>query len=317
MPGVMFSKSAARRIADGIRKIERIPGGEQNLQRQRHGGLGRSTLWEVTAVQTGPGTVTIKRVSNIDFDLNDLSEKEDIFYDPGNEPSSGDRGLLIRLGEGSLFFFRRVPAINRTYIDKISGVIPALPDTSFPDTGTAIVIDASNVTTQIGIFKFTSPLPSIATVPEMEDIFLSLKKTGLFGRPTSATISPSKIQRLNAVPTLILQDFDITNLTYNIYLTLDTVSSTAFNIWELENLSGANSAVLRHRVFDVCGATTSGDAVAFTQSFFQQSPKQVYGFAISLAWVQGGAYENGNFNWNISRFATEHGKYLSYIEWGM
>ncbi len=107
MPGVMFDRESAKRIADGTRKIERIPGGEQDLQRRRAGGLGRSTLWEVTAVQTGPGTVTIKRVSNIAFDLNDPSEKIDILYDPDNEPAVGDRGLLIRLGNGNLFFFKR------------------------------------------------------------------------------------------------------------------------------------------------------------------------------------------------------------------
>lgn len=314
MPGFLLSRKSLRRTGDAVRKIERLPGGEQDLQRRRAGGLGRAGLWQVTAVQTGPGTVTIKRVNNIALDLNDPSEKEDILYDPVDVPAVDDRGLLIRLGEGPLFFFKRA-AINRTYIDKISEVSTVLPDTSFPDTGTAIVIDSSNVNFQIGVFKFTSALPSIATLADSEDTLLSLKKTGLFGKLTGATVSAGKKQQLNLVPRLILQDFDITNLTYNIYTTLDTASPTPFAIWELA--AGLNPALINHQVFRVAGAITSGDQAPFMRSFFTQSPKQVYGFAIELAWVQGGSFENGNFNWNLSRFATEHGKYLSYIEWGM
>ncbi len=314
--GVNFTRDGARRISNVVREVENQSRPKNVLDRRRAGGLSRLTLWEVTAVQTGPETVTIKRVDNTDFDLNDPSEKTDILYDPNDAPSVGDRGLLIRLGSGSLYFFRRL-GINRIYIDKISTVIPASPDSSYLDTGTAIIINPTNVTIQIGIFKFTSPLPYIAAITDSEDVFLSLKQTTLFGRPLSTTVSVGKVQELNLVPKLIVQDFDITNLTYNIYLTLDAISPTPFAIWNLGHGGGFDPARIKHRVFTVAGAITSIDQPSFMRSFFLQDPKRVYGFAIEFAWVQGGAYENGDFNWNISRVATEHAQSFSYIEWGI
>lgn len=321
MPGVTFSRKSGQRISAAVRKIEQMPLGQQNLQRRRAGGLGRSTLWEVTAVQTGPGTVTINRVSNIAFDLNDPSEKVDILFDPANEPAVGDRGLLIRLGEGNLFFFRPAVGVNRIFIDKISTVIPALPDTTFLDTGTAIIITPV-ANTQIGIFKFASALPTISGVGSsaiIDDAILSLKKTALYGN-TSRTISASKKQFLNIVPKIIQQDFDITNLTYNIYTGLDVFAPTPFVLQELREVKPVDSRITLLGLNNLATISTRESSPGpddFMRAFFNRPGKQAYGFAIELAWQTGAEFEGGNFNWNMNLIATEHGGFMSYIEWGI
>lgn len=156
MPGITFGRSSAKRIVDVVRKVERIPGGEQSLQRQRAGGLGRSTLWAVTAVQTGPGTVTIKRVSNISFALNGPSKKENVLYDPALEPSVGDRGLLIRLGEGDLFFFSKEAGPTVVYLTDYRFIKQSAPDTNFGADGRdcEIVLDGATPDEFRGIMKF-------------------------------------------------------------------------------------------------------------------------------------------------------------------
>ena len=102
---VNFTPDAARRISETVHKVESMGHPGKNLQRRRAGGLGRMTLWEVVSVQTGPETCTIRRVQNAAGDLNTESEKTGILYDTDNEPDTGDRGLLVRLGLGVLFFF--------------------------------------------------------------------------------------------------------------------------------------------------------------------------------------------------------------------
>lgn len=128
--GVQFTKSSGKRIADTVRSVEGRPFPDNVLQRRRSGGGSRSTLWEIVSVQTGTETCTIKRVENQDGDLVEASEKTDILYDTDNVPAPGDRGLLIRLAEGSLFFFSPRRALNR-----INMVSACYVDNQNKDTG--------------------------------------------------------------------------------------------------------------------------------------------------------------------------------------
>jgi len=105
-PGVNFDRATADRIERAVLAVERSPLISSGAQRHRAGGLGRLSLWEVTEVQTTPKTVTLQRVDNSDMDLITIRDREDIAYDPDAAPSVGDRGLVIRLGDGVLFFFR-------------------------------------------------------------------------------------------------------------------------------------------------------------------------------------------------------------------
>lgn len=219
MSKVMFGRSSARRIADAVRKVERMPGGEQDLQRRRAGGLGRSTLWEVTAVQTGPETVTIKRVANIDFDLNDPSEKTDILYDPDNAPSVGDRGLLIRLGNGSLFFFK--PAVKiRSYANEAAVVKDTAPDTTFDYNADGHTIYFSPTLDQRLVYKFPKPI-LMAGSYQTTDVCLGIQNTTTPGALGNGVL----IHNLTANPItrnarlqvgFIGEDFDCSAITWNI-----------------------------------------------------------------------------------------------------
>jgi len=159
-PGVNFTRSSARRISEAVKKIEAIPTGT-NTQRQRSGGLGRMSLWEVTAIQTGAGTVTIKRVKNqLPGDLIDQSIKINVVRDNLKPASVGDRGLLIRQGNGSLFFFNcDVPSFV-TVINEAALVKSDFPDTTFnfnDDVGKAIKLDRNGIDHR-AVVKFNTPV---------------------------------------------------------------------------------------------------------------------------------------------------------------
>ena len=104
---VTFTRKSADRIAKVVKRVENMPPAEPIQQRRRAGGYTMQSLFEVTAVQTGAETVTLKRVQDTDDNLNDRSETLDVAYDPENEPAVEDRGMIIRLGDGTRFFFKR------------------------------------------------------------------------------------------------------------------------------------------------------------------------------------------------------------------
>lgn len=252
MPGVMFDEASAKRIADGTRKIERIPGGEQDLQRRRAGGLGRSTLWEVTAVQTGPGTVTIKRVSNIAFDLNDPSEKTDILYDPNNEPSTGDRGLLIRLGEGNLFFFRREAGTNKIYVDEMSYIDEAVPASTFGYPNDAIISGEQGASKdKIAILKFKERLPDPPSPSSSYRFGVAIGRLKPGGRDIKiADISVSWSMRL--VVYAITDDFDPSTITYNDWAGLGKLEiiSLSTPIWAVSSVQNPNADLVMRFLFE-------------------------------------------------------------------
>lgn len=228
MPGVNFTRESADRIADTVRRSERQASPDNKLQRRRAGGLGRSTLWEVTAVQTGPGTVTIKRVSNIAFDLNDLSEKTDILYDPDNEPSVGDRGLLIRLGQGTLFFFRRVGASSAvTYLSESALVKSDAPNTNFNHNVTPLTLyeDHNGVKHDI-VYEFATPITA-AEFLNTRSLFKIGHITGI-GTPYSGTPGSQSVTILIDVYT-IKEAFDASAITWNSLAGLSTKKITGSN----------------------------------------------------------------------------------------
>lgn len=263
MPGIIFGRSSAKRIADGIRKVENLPGGEQDLQRRRAGGLGRSTLWEVTAVQTGPGTVTIKRVSNIAFDLNDPSEKEDILYDPNNEPAVEDRGLLIRLGEGDLFFFRRaVPDVDLAVVEfnEYAYIRPSTPDTTFGYPGKAHMFTSSGLVSgndRIGIIKLASTIPGTAAA----FTHIILGWIDMFKCDTFKTLQGSTSALFRIKVLKITQDFDASTITYNVYSGLSKTQIAVHEWWNIngvvtagstaEFITGLNSGVANSESHDI------------------------------------------------------------------
>lgn len=216
--GVNFTPDAARRISNVVREVEGQSRPEPVLQRHRAGGLGRSTLWEVTAVQTGPGTVTIKRVSNIGFDLNDLSEKEDILYDPDNEPSEGDRGLLIRLGEGDLFFFKREAGqiVLRYQVSDWAQIHQTAPDVN--DNQPALVIVAKNDLTPDewrGLFKWDgAPIDLSAYSGITFRDALTFTPFPFFPKVFFGSAGPGTFFVAYAIST-ITADFDPTTVTWN------------------------------------------------------------------------------------------------------
>ncbi len=158
--GVNFTRPAARRISDVVREVEGQPRPEPVLQRHRAGGLGRSTLWEVTAVNPSedPPNCTIRRVENQDGDLITASQKEDILYDLDDPPKVGDRGLLVRFGEGKLVFFKG--ALGGTAMIKIMSGGPG-------DTYTANVYGngKNQSITEVGATIKVLQIASTETIP--------------------------------------------------------------------------------------------------------------------------------------------------------
>lgn len=310
--GVNFTQKSADRISDVVREVEGRPFPETVSDRRRAGGLGRSTLWEVTAVQTGPGTVTIKRVSNIDFDLNDPSEKEDILYDPDNAPSVGDRGLLIRLGEGPLFFFRRPVGINRRFIDAIAYVKQSAPDINF---GYPTVAKCRAETDGVGasdtwyaIFHFTSPPPLLAdAVPSgitgLENVHFP-QGDGSFWRSTN----PSASNRFAMAPFAIRQSFDPSTITYNSYLALTKQGMQQMRALDDPAPSGTINFIGNIMSTSLENTHTGPD---FIDRLFKDSPS--YGIALQTIIAPTGLNSYAEANFKLRN--VEDRWYNGWVEW--
>mgnify|MGYP001241586500 CR=1 FL=1 len=139
-----FTDESATRIAETVRAVENAIKGEEKTQRRRAGGLGRPTLWETTSASTGGDTpqVWVKRVEKFDSGgsvLIDVGGPKLVYHDPSVSVEEGDRGLVIRQGDGALFFYKYgvAPTVVRItdhcYIDESS------PNSTFgfPLTATA------------------------------------------------------------------------------------------------------------------------------------------------------------------------------------
>lgn len=70
----------------------------------------RPKLWQVVSVDSSAGTCTVQGVRAKDdgtLETDSTREKTGVLYDPGNEPSTGDRGHLKTLSGGKPFFFKK------------------------------------------------------------------------------------------------------------------------------------------------------------------------------------------------------------------
>lgn len=220
-PGMTFDRQSVKRIARAVRQSESTQVPPETLSRRRAGGLGRASLWEVTAVNTGAETCTLERVENQDFDLIARSEREDVLYDPDNEPSVGDRGLVVRLGEGSLFFFRRAAAAGKINITDWGYIDEDNPATNYYQAGLLTWQYNPNVVSgrdKRMILKLGSTASTIA------DILLSL---GVMATPPPGGGGQGVVLRyghttgsfaafdVRIETYAITQDFDPTTVTWN------------------------------------------------------------------------------------------------------
>lgn len=221
-PGVNFTPKAANRISAAVREVESRPYPVNVSQRRRAGGLGRSTLWEVTAVQTTPKTCTIQRVENQDGDLIAPSEKTDILYDPDNEPSVGDRGLLIRLGEGSLFFFKRgadIQQIHRVTWAGWSQIRLGTPGGTFEINQAAsnVYHQANTSSKRIVVVEFDED--EGLSVPDGGKIWFQVCKPSYQMSTNDATVGENSMS-VECNVWFIKNPFDYSTITYTTYLGL-------------------------------------------------------------------------------------------------
>ena len=222
--GVQFTKPAADRIANTVRSVEGRPFPPGGLQRRRSGGGSRPTLWEIVSIQTGTETCTIRRVENQAGDLVAASEKTDILYDTENPPNTGDRGLLIRLAEGSLFFFSPGRALNRInmvsacYVDNLNPDTGGLGYSKFPILYRKKI--SSSVTEQWqGVFKFDRRCPPEPTPGDKQiTLHFPITLSGLESYWPTGGDEAEIIVRIYG----IMDDFDPATLTWNQLQALNT-----------------------------------------------------------------------------------------------
>jgi len=241
MGGVNFTEPAAQRISRAVVKSEGIPT-PTNTQRQRAGGLGRMSLWQVTAVQTGAGTVTIKRVKNqLPGDLIDASIKINIVRDNLKPASVGDRGLLIRQGNGSLFFFNRDVPSFVTVINEAALVKSDSPDTTFnynDNVGKAIKLDRNGIDHR-AVVKFNTPVevdPQAGNVRNIMSLGLFISDITF---PAITTTSEDRAE-FNLQANFIDQDFDASTITFNKLIALTrTTAGMGIHI-DADKVGGSN-----------------------------------------------------------------------------
>jgi hypothetical protein len=168
------------------------------------------SLFEVTAVQTGEETVTLKRVQDTDDNLNDRSESIDIAYDPNNVPAVGDRGLVIRLGNGTRFFFKRDVGV-RHFFRESALVKSSAPNTTFNYNGNqhTVLNDASNDNNII--YKLGSPI-LLSHIASDSIICIGTRAPG---QPSWITSQTSGNGEAIIFCNPIIQDFDCSAITYN------------------------------------------------------------------------------------------------------
>ncbi len=325
-PGVNFTRKAAERISNVVKEVENRPFPTNQTQRRRGGGLGRSTLWEVTEVfpAADPPTCTIKRVSNIDFDLNDPSEKTDILYDPNIPVSEGDTGILIRLGEGDLFFFSRRGRFIE-YIPFINLVNAGLPDTSYPPVGAAIIGDPNTYSggrtgnmDQIGVCKFQSPL--IYDQPleypngrKLKDINMLFGWSALGNQNAQIVLPQLVTSRVYMQAYYIHEDYDENDLTYNDYMALDVTTAQTVQLFVAVNRAAGDSDFGAAAYPSVVFASTDSTAAATFLTGLFTGEKPVYGFGIEFVYTGTDFY----WYWQIRQELTENNAPATYLEWSL
>ena len=101
---VTFERESAERIARVVREVEsQRPGTGRPRRRQMKGPSKYGWLFQITAVDEGAGTCTVERYK----DSGNLTTPEltEVNYDAENVPSVDDLGIVLRQGDGGMFFF--------------------------------------------------------------------------------------------------------------------------------------------------------------------------------------------------------------------
>lgn len=321
-PGVNFDRASADRIEKAVLAVERSPLIHSTAQRRRAGGLGRMSLWEVTAIQTTPKTVTLQRVGDADMVLMDVRDREDIFYDPDAEPSVGDRGLVIRLGDGSLFFFKRGTAVvSRVYADEAAELDVQNPDTApanYP-TGLRLRTDISDNTVEWAtVWKFASALPGTFSVGSLQEVLMKFSHLAWGITDNMRFQSGSSTVRVQLQITPIRESFDLSTLTYNQLIALAGFGWADFaNVLEIR--AATNDFTLRQLAGwgrdagegDPCHQGTS------LRPWFTNPTDLVYGFACRLFRDSTAAPDNGSVVANGTLGQTSLGTWRTFIEWNL
>ncbi len=260
--GVNFTPATADRIEAAVQTVERSAPPGTSTQRQRAGGLGRSTLWEVTEVQTTPKTVTLQRVDNPDMELNTVRDREDIYYDPGAAPSVGDRGLVIRLGDGSLFFFKRAAGLDNLLMTDYAYVkdddvnvtfgYPNVLEAQYHDVG-------GSITNQIGIGKFASVAAGDYTSLILPNAFMVAGATATGGVALPKLFIDVKLWK-------ITEDFDISAVTFTSWSAL---AKTAVGVAQIVLESGQIGTVTYANEGSVSGITANASGLKRSVIGFQ------------------------------------------------
>lgn len=143
--GVQFTQDAAARIAAVVRQVEGTGPVTSRPPRARTVRPSRASIWQVTAINAGAETCTIKRI-NTDDSLVDPSERTDVKYDPDNPVALGDRVILLRHADGDLCVFQgggADPGYQNNSIGNTSEQDEALTDSwtrSFGPVGNTITL---------------------------------------------------------------------------------------------------------------------------------------------------------------------------------
>ena len=244
---VTFTRKSADRIAKVVKRVENMPAAEPIQQRRRAGGYRMESLWEVTVVNTTDKVVTLKRVQDTDDNLNDRSETIDVAYDPDNEPAVGDRGLIIRLGDGTRFFFKRGVGQNIIFINEWAEVRSDSPTTRYSYSGdgsqSVRAYSSTDGTLYYAVMKLAgSPYDIDATYAILRS------GTNVVGLSLVSTeTGPSSLDLREEVYG-IYEDFDMSLMTWNYLAGLDTDDMAAASKNTLmRSFSWTANALLRIR----------------------------------------------------------------------
>ncbi len=297
---VTFTRKSADRIAKVVKRVENMPPAEPIQQRRRAGGYTMQSLFEVTAVQTGAETVTLKRVQDTDDNLNDRSETLDVAYDPNNEPAVGDRGLIIRLGNGTRFFFRRAAeAVTRYYIAEHAYVKDDDVNTNFGYPTNANVFYEVNGAEWVSIFKFDKQVDIEPTDFERYQVVFASLYNGIQYHSTGNVAYSIRLKAIK-------EDFDASAITWTTWSGLSTIA--------VAQITGENmktGAADGEQWNDIGGVGTGGLVVCQSNLTNIGSLNGAYGLAFDFDGI--GTF-NGDKVWiDITREAVGS-NYAGYLE---
>ncbi len=315
---VTFTRKSADRIAKVVKRVEGMPAAEPIQQRRRAGGYRMLSLFEVISVDSPNVTVDLKRVQDTDDNLNDRSETEDIAYDPDDAPVVGDRGLVVRLGDGTRFFFKRRAALNRVFMQSAAYVKSDLPTQTFgyPDTAVCKRFNTPSTESWIAIFKFQNVLPLLDPLPGSGAKLIVFPQYAPSGESFWESYNPGGGSSYNVLvaPYSIKQDFDISTVTYNSWSALTKQGMQIFRPFNPRWPS--SSSILR--VMTANNGLTLAGTRQGPDALDQMFDGTTYGIAL---WITSGTVVNGGYEeagFKITRLGGTPSTWTNgFIDWGV